>query len=65
MACAHVLAAGHRLRLEVAGSTFPKYDRNLHTNGENLWAAADEAVVAEQTVWFGRSHLNLLVLRSL
>ncbi|MFZ5817348.1 MAG: CocE/NonD family hydrolase [Bacillota bacterium] len=64
MACAHLLAPGHRLRLEVAGSNFPKYDRNLHTGGDNLRATAAEAVVAEQVIWFGRSHVSLPVLGS-
>ena len=29
----HVFAPGHRIRLEVSSSAFPKYDRNLNTGG--------------------------------
>ncbi len=29
-------AAGHRVRLEVAGSNFPNFERNLHTGGRNF-----------------------------
>lgn len=28
-------AAGHRIRLEVAGANFPRFDRNLNTGGNN------------------------------
>lgn len=28
--------AGHRVRLEIAGSNFPNYERNLHTGGRNF-----------------------------
>jgi uncharacterized protein len=31
---------GHRLRIEVAGTNFPNYERNLHTGGRNF----DESV---------------------
>jgi putative CocE/NonD family hydrolase len=41
-------AAGHRLRIEVSSSNFPRFDRNLNTGGNNY----DEAtgVVASNTV---------------
>jgi hypothetical protein len=29
------VAAGHRLRLDIAGSAFPRLERNLHTGGDN------------------------------
>jgi hypothetical protein len=30
------LLPGHRLRIEVAGTNFPNYERNLHTGGRNF-----------------------------
>ena len=30
----HVFRAGHRIRLEVSSSAFPKYDRNLNTGAD-------------------------------
>jgi predicted acyl esterase len=27
--------AGHRLRIEVSGSNFPRFDRNMNTGGKN------------------------------
>ena len=35
MATANVFKAGHRVRLEVSSSNFPRYDRNLNTGGNN------------------------------
>ena len=45
---AHVFLPGHRLRVEVASSAFPKYDRNLNT-GEPL-ATGTRTAVAHQVV---------------
>ncbi len=46
-------AAGHRIRIEVSSSNFPRFDRNLNTGGNNY----DEAkgVVAHNTVHHSRS----------
>jgi putative CocE/NonD family hydrolase len=57
-------AAGHRLRLAVAGSCFPRYDRNLNT-GEPPDRSA-RMLVAANRVYHDRrrpSHLVLSVLR--
>lgn len=45
---AHVVLPGHRIRVEVASSAFPKYDRNLNT-GEPL-ATSTRMQTATQTV---------------
>lgn len=60
---AYYLPAGHRLRVHVAGSSFPRLERNLNTGGANF----DETVgkVAENTVHYGRggdSYLELPIL---
>jgi hypothetical protein len=55
-----VFLAGHRIRLEVSSSNFPRYDRNLNTGGrigfETEWQ------VAHQTVLHDGSHPSRLVL---
>jgi predicted acyl esterase len=60
---AHCFGAGHRLRLEVSSSNFPKYDRNLNTGGP---LHTDRALaVARQTVFHGGdrpSRLRLTVM---
>ena len=46
--------AGHRLRIEVSSSNFPRFDRNLNTGGSNF----DEStgVVAHNTVHHSRQY---------
>jgi putative CocE/NonD family hydrolase len=41
-------AAGHRLRIEVSSSNFPRFDRNLNTGGRNF--DESKAVVAHNAV---------------
>ena len=60
---AYYLPAGHRLRVHVAGSSFPRLERNLNTGGNNF----DETsgVVAENTVHHANgadSYVELPVL---
>jgi hypothetical protein len=52
--------AGHRIRLDIASSNFPAYDRNLNTGGNNF----DETtwVVAENSVYHDPQHESYLVL---
>jgi uncharacterized protein len=60
-----VFRAGHRIRLEVASSAFPKFDRNAQTGGP--LATETGCVVAENRVWHDAerpSHLVLPVIPS-
>ena len=59
-------APGHRLRLEVSSSNFPRFDRNLNTGGHNY----DEAggVVARNVVHHSKqypSQVTVTVVKSL
>lgn len=45
---------GEQLRLEVAGSNFPNYERNLQTGGNNYDETKPQ--VATITVWHDREH---------
>ena len=56
----HVFEPGHRIRLEVSSSAFPKYDRNLNT-GAPL-ATGTDMVTAVNSVWHDGEHLSQLVL---
>jgi putative CocE/NonD family hydrolase len=55
-----VIGRGHRIRLQVLSSAFPKYDRNLNTGGpigdETKW------VVADQTIHHRRGAESYVVL---
>ncbi|MEX0975022.1 MAG: CocE/NonD family hydrolase [Bacillota bacterium] len=59
----HVFDKGHRIRLDVSSSNFPRFDRNLNTGVPGL--VSSQMKVARQTVQFGpdspsRVRLNLL-----
>ncbi len=56
----HVFLAGHRIRLEVSSSAFPKYDRNLNT-GAPL-ATGTEMITAVNSVWHTRAYPSHLTL---
>jgi len=53
-------APGHRLRIEVSSSNFPRFDRNLNTGGNNY----DEAkgVVARNAVHHSRAYPSRLAV---
>jgi putative CocE/NonD family hydrolase len=59
-ATAQVFAAGHRLRVEVASSDFPRFARNLNTGG----ALANEVHgrVAHNTIFHDRTRPSHIVL---
>lgn len=50
----NVFKAGHRLRLEVSSSNYPRYDR--HPNRRGVAALATTAVVATQTLFHDAGH---------
>jgi putative CocE/NonD family hydrolase len=54
------LPPGHRLRVEVSSSNFPRFDRNLNTGGKNY----DETTwkVAKNSVHHTSSHFSRLIL---
>ncbi len=35
MTTSNYFAAGHRIRIEISSSNFPRFDRNLNTGGNN------------------------------
>ncbi|HET9713523.1 MAG TPA: CocE/NonD family hydrolase [Pyrinomonadaceae bacterium] len=65
MTTSNYFASGHRIRIEVSSSNFPRFDRNLNTGGHNY----DEAkgVVARNAVHHSRqypSEIKLTVVRN-
>jgi len=55
--CFHRLAAGHRLRLQVSGGAFPRYARNLGTDG--TLAAGSKLAPSAHTIHCAQSRLAL------
>jgi hypothetical protein len=64
MITANTFKKGHRIRLEVSSSNFPRYDRNLNTGGHNY--DESEPVVARNRIHHSpqyRSRIRLPVTR--
>jgi putative CocE/NonD family hydrolase len=59
-ATSNVFKAGHKLRLEVSSSNFPRFDRNLNT-GEPA-GTSTRMVKATNTIYHDREHPSALVL---
>jgi len=59
-ATSNYFAPGHRLRLEVSSSNFPRWDRNLNTGGNNY--DETEWKVAENTVFHSIDRPSYIVL---
>ncbi|WP_327097589.1 CocE/NonD family hydrolase [Nocardia vinacea] len=62
VATAYVFAAGHRLRLDVSSSNFPKFDRNPNAAVPVADAGHADLVVATNTVWHDSTRPSRLVL---
>ncbi len=64
MTTSNYFDAGHRIRLEVSSSNFPRFDRNLNTGGNNY--SESNGVVAHNAVHHSRqypSELKITVVK--
>ncbi|MEV6639063.1 CocE/NonD family hydrolase [Amycolatopsis sp. NPDC051371] len=59
---ANVFLPGHRIRLEVSSSNFPRYDRNPNTGGTVATDGEDDLTVAVNRVHHGPAHPSRLIL---
>ncbi len=59
-ATSNVFLKGHRIRLEVSSSNFPRFDRNLNTGKDA--GSSSEFVRAENTILHDREHPSSLLL---
>ena len=59
-ATGNVFKAGHRIRLYVSSSNFPRFNRNLNT-GEDI-INSTRSVTAHQTIYHDREHPSALIL---
>ena len=65
MTTSNYFAAGHRIRIEVSSSNFPRFDRNLNTGGDNY--SETKGVVAHNVVHHSAqypSQVTLSVVRA-
>src|SRR5205085_11051948 len=59
-ATSHVFLPGHRIRVDISSSNFPRFDRNLNT-GEDA-ATGTRVQSAHQTVFHDARHPSHIVL---
>jgi hypothetical protein len=56
----NLFQAGHRIRLEVSSSNFPRFDRNPNTG--HPFGQDAELAVAKQTIYLGGDYKSHLIL---
>ena len=61
-ATANVFLPGHRIRLEVSSSNFPRFDRNSNTGGDIVSERAEEYQTAINRVFHDSAHPSRLML---
>lgn len=61
-ATANVFRAGHRIRLEVSSSNFPRYDRNSNSGGDIATEKTEDFVTAVNRVYHNELYPSYLVL---
>lgn len=57
-----VFGTGHRIRLEISSSNFPRFDRNPNTGGDIASTDLADCAVAIQTVWHTADHPSRISL---
>ncbi len=57
-----VFAAGHRIRLEISSSNFPRFDRNTNTGGTIATESEKDVVQAVNRVYHESMHPSHLLL---
>jgi hypothetical protein len=60
MTTSNYFAAGHRIRIEVSSSNFPRFDRNMNTGGNNYDEA--QGVAAHNVVHHSRQYPSQVTL---
>jgi putative CocE/NonD family hydrolase len=60
LSTSNVFLKGHRIRLEVSSSNFPRFDRNLNTGKDGATSSA--FVPATNTVYHDKAHPTALIL---
>jgi hypothetical protein len=59
-ATSNVFLAGHKMRLEVSSSNFPRFDRNLNTGEEQ--ARATRTIKATNLIYHDKAHPSALIV---
>ena len=59
-ATSNVFLAGHRIRVDITSSSFPRWDRNLNTDAP--LGEGTETIIAHQTILHNRTYPSRIVL---
>jgi len=59
---ANVFLPGHRIRLDISSSNFPRYDRNTNTGGVIAQETEDQMIPAINHIHHGPGYPSRLVL---
>ncbi len=59
-ATSNLFGPGHRIRVEISSSNFPRFDRNLNTGGNNF--DETEWVIAQNTVHHSADYPSHIIL---
>jgi predicted acyl esterase len=60
MTTSNFFKAGHRIRIEVSSSNFPRFDRNLNTGGNNF--DESKGVVAKNAIHHSKQYPSAVTL---
>ncbi|MDF2158592.1 CocE/NonD family hydrolase [Algoriphagus sp. CAU 1675] len=60
MSTSNFFEKGHRIRIEISSSNFPRFDRNMNTGGNNY--DETEGVIATNSIHHGGIHPSKIVL---
>ena len=58
MATSNYFKKGHRIRIEVSSSNFPRFSRNLNTGGDNY--DETESIIAHNKIHHSKRYLSLI-----
>ncbi|HQU92486.1 MAG TPA: CocE/NonD family hydrolase [Pyrinomonadaceae bacterium] len=60
MNTSNYFAAGHRIRIEISSSNFPRFDRNMNTGGDNF--SETKGVIANNAVHHSKQYPSEIVI---
>jgi uncharacterized protein len=61
-ATSNVFLPGHRIRVEISSSNFPRFDRNTNTGGVQATAKREDCLPALQRIFHDAEHPSRIVL---
>jgi predicted acyl esterase len=60
MTTSNYFDAGHRIRIEITGSNFPRFDRNMNTGGNNY--DETQGIVAHTAIHHSKQYPSSITL---